>query len=198
MSDEIRHAFATSAQLSPAPVPTIYGAAENLGGPASLGNDHQKSFALQPSARILSVVVPSGLWPHVEKRIGRPWTNARTLLMRIDIMFPQNLRSTHVYFFSCKREKTAVGQIVATDRGIEGVSDLAIVGRRAGLGLGLPRHVIHLEVVDALRRHPTRVVFLVAFHAKAAATRRDVQHAMGVKGSPGEKDRWQAVWLTCR
>ena len=87
MSDEIRHAFATSAQLSPAPVPTIYRAAENLGGPASLGNDHQTSFGLQPSARILSVVVPSGLWPHVEKRIGRPWTNNRTLSMRIDIMF---------------------------------------------------------------------------------------------------------------
>ena len=120
--------------------------------------------------------------------------------MRIDIMFPtQNLRSTHVQFFSCKRQKnTAAGQILVADRGVEGVSDLAVVGRRAGLGLGLPRHVIDLEVVHALRRHPTRVVFLVAFHAKAAATRRDVQHAMGVKGSPGEKDRWQAVGLTCR
>ena len=105
--------------------------------------------------------------------------------------------------FRAKREKTAVGQIIVADRGVEGVSDLAVVGRRAGLGLGLPRHVIDLEVVHALRRHPTRVVFLVAFHAKPAATRRDVTMlhvgtSVHVKGSAGEKDRLQAVWLTCR
>ena len=125
--------------------------------------------------------------------------------------------------FVQREKKTAAGQIVATDRGVEGVSDLAVVSRRASLGLGLPRHVIDLEVVHALRRHPTRVVFLVAFHAKPAATRRDVQHAISVgkrsagekdhlqdvtmlhvgtsvhvKGSAGEKDRLQAVWLTCR
>ena len=115
-------------------------------------------------------------------------------------IFPTQTSEAVMYLtsFRAKERKPAAGQIVVADCGVERVSDLAIVGRRAGLGLGLPRHVIHLEVVDTLRRHPTRIIFLVAFHAKAAATRRDVQHALGVKGSPGEKDRWQAVWLTCR
>ena len=120
------------------------------------------------------------------------------MTMALSILPTQTSEAFMCSSFRAKERKPAAGQIVVADRSIERVSDLAIVGRRAGLGLGLPRHVIHLEVVDTLRRHPTRVIFLVAFHAKAAATRRDVQHAMGVKGSPGEKDRWQAVGLTCR
>ena len=106
----------------------------------------------------------------VAKPSPRPWTNTRTLsMMRIDIKCPQRKTSEALMCtsFRAKREKTAVGQIVATDRGVEGVSDLAVVCRRASLGLGLPRHVIDLEVVHALRRHPTRVVFLVVAERRA-------------------------------